>query len=93
MLLGIVIGCVIAWYLGKMSFTKVAEAPWFALIYPFQFGMPKFEIVSIVTMCIVMIVVHDRVGRHVPGAGRHNRHAPSTAPPCRAAFAPTASAR
>jgi NCS2 family nucleobase:cation symporter-2 len=56
-LLGIVIGCVIAWYLGKMSFTKVAEAPWFALIYPLQFGIPKFEIVSIVTMCIVMVVV------------------------------------
>ncbi len=56
-LLGIVIGCVLAWYLGKMSFEKVAEAPWFALIYPFQFGFPKFEIVSIVTMCIVMIVV------------------------------------
>ncbi len=35
----------------------MAEAPWFALIYPFQFGIPKFEIVSIITMCIVMIVV------------------------------------
>jgi uric acid transporter len=56
-LLGIVIGCVLAWYLGKMSFDKVAEAPWFALIYPFQFGIPKFEIVSIITMCIVMVVV------------------------------------
>jgi NCS2 family nucleobase:cation symporter-2 len=56
-LLGIVIGCALAWYLGKMSFEKVAEAPWFALIYPFQFGIPKFEIVSIVTMCIVMVVV------------------------------------
>lgn len=56
-LLGIMIGCVLAWYLGKMSFEKVAEAPWFALIYPFQFGFPKFEMISIVTMCIVMIVV------------------------------------
>lgn len=56
-LLGIVIGCVLAWYLGKMSFEKVAEAQWFALIYPFQFGIPKFEIISILTMCIVMIVV------------------------------------
>jgi uric acid transporter len=55
--LGIVIGCVLAWYLGRMSFQKVAEAPWFALIYPFQFGIPKFEIVSIITMCIVMVVV------------------------------------
>jgi uric acid transporter len=56
-LLGIVGGCVLAWYLGRMSFEKVVEAPWFALIYPFQFGIPKFEVVSIITMCIVMIVV------------------------------------
>ena len=40
-----------------MNFDKVAAAPWFALIYPFQFGLPKFEIVPILTMCIVMIVV------------------------------------
>jgi NCS2 family nucleobase:cation symporter-2 len=40
-----------------MSFAKVIAAPWFSLIYPFQFGMPRFEIVSIITMCIVMIVV------------------------------------
>jgi NCS2 family nucleobase:cation symporter-2 len=56
-LTGIVAGCVLAWYLGKMDFAKVASAPWFALIYPFQFGMPKFEIIPIITMCIVMIVV------------------------------------
>lgn len=56
-LIGIVIGCAAAWALGHMSFTKVAAAPWFSLIYPLQFGIPKFEIVSIITMCIVMIVV------------------------------------
>lgn len=56
-LTGIVIGCAVAWGLGHMSFAKVAAAPWFALIYPLQFGVPKFEIVSIITMCIVMIVV------------------------------------
>jgi NCS2 family nucleobase:cation symporter-2 len=56
-LLAIVTGCIVAWALGHMSFAKVIAAPWFSLIYPFQFGMPKFEIVSIITMCIVMIVV------------------------------------
>jgi uric acid transporter len=56
-LIGLIIGCVAAYLLGHMSFAKVAAAPWFALIYPLQFGVPKFEIVSIVTMCIVMIVV------------------------------------
>src|SRR6516162_739068 len=36
-LIAVIIGCVVAWALGHMNFAKVATAPWFALIYPFQF--------------------------------------------------------
>ncbi|MBL8590081.1 MAG: purine/pyrimidine permease, partial [Methylobacteriaceae bacterium] len=56
-LLGVAIGCVLAWALGLMKFDVVGKAAWFGLILPFQFGMPRFEIVSILTMCLVMIVV------------------------------------
>ena len=56
-LIGIIIGCAVAYALGHMSFAKVATAPWFALIYPLQFGVPSFQFVPILTMCIVMIVV------------------------------------
>ncbi len=56
-LLGIVIGAVIAVALGKMTFTKVADASWFGLITPFHFGTPTFDVVMIVTMTLVMIVV------------------------------------
>ncbi|MGL4323743.1 MAG: nucleobase:cation symporter-2 family protein [Beijerinckiaceae bacterium] len=56
-LLGIVIGSLVAFAIGKMSFGKVAAAPWFDLVLPFQFGAPIFEPVSIITMCLVMIVV------------------------------------
>ena len=56
-LLGIIAGAALAALLGKMSFAKVAAAPWFGLIYPFQFGLPVFEAVSAITMCLVMIVV------------------------------------
>ena len=56
-LVGIVIGCGLAWYLGKMSFDKVAAAPWFGFILPFQFGTPTFSLVPVVTMCLVMLVV------------------------------------
>ena len=56
-LLGIVIGSVVAAALGKMSFAKVATAPWVDVVVPFHFGVPQFHLVSIVTMCIVMIVV------------------------------------
>jgi len=56
-LLGLVAGVALAIALGKMNFAKVAAAPWFGLVAPFQFGAPAFEIVPIVTMVLVMIVV------------------------------------
>ena len=56
-LLGIVIGAVIAAFLGKMSFGKVSEAAWFDVITPFHFGMPVFDPIMIFTMFLVMIVV------------------------------------
>ncbi len=56
-LLGIVIGGVVAAALGMMHFDKVASADWFELVTPFRFGMPIFDPVMIVTMSLVMIVV------------------------------------
>lgn len=56
-LLGIVIGAVIAIGLGKMNFDKVADAGWFGVITPFHFGVPTFDAVMILTMTLVMIVV------------------------------------
>ena len=56
-LIGIVIGAVLAAALGKMSFAKVATAAWVDVVVPFHFGIPQFHLIPIVTMCIVMIVV------------------------------------
>jgi NCS2 family nucleobase:cation symporter-2 len=56
-LMGIVMGCVIAIAMGKMSFAKVGVAPWFDIVTPFAFGMPTFDLVSILTFTVVMIVV------------------------------------
>jgi len=56
-LLGIVIGCIVASLMGVMHFEKVLAAPWFDIVTPFHFGMPKFHLVPVLTMCIVMIVV------------------------------------
>lgn len=56
-LLGIVVGVIIAIGLGKMQFDKVGDAAWFGVITPFHFGMPTFDPVMIVTMVLVMIVV------------------------------------
>ena len=54
---GIVMGAVVAFTLGMMNFDKVAKAPWFAFVTPFQFGAPEFDPVWILTMSLVMLVV------------------------------------
>ncbi len=56
-LLGIVIGGVVATALGLMNFDKVAKAPWVEVVMPLQFGMPIFDPILILTMTLVMIVV------------------------------------
>ncbi len=56
-LLGIVIGALIAVAMGTMTFGKVADAAWFGMITPFHFGMPTFNPVMILTLSLVMIVV------------------------------------
>ncbi len=56
-LLGIVVGCVVAAALGKMHFDKVGKAAWFDIVTPFAFGLPTFDPVMILTMTLVMVVV------------------------------------
>jgi hypothetical protein len=56
-LLGIVIGGIVATSMGLMNFDKVGKAEWFGIVTPFQFGMPVFDPVLILTMTLVMIVV------------------------------------
>ena len=56
-LLGIVVGSVLAALLGKMSFAKVSTAALVDVVLPFHFGTPQFHLIPIVTMCIVMVVV------------------------------------
>ncbi|RTL72863.1 MAG: purine permease [Hyphomicrobiales bacterium] len=56
-LLGIIVGSGLAALLGRMSFDKFNAAPWFGLVLPFQFGVPTFDVVASLTMCLVMIVV------------------------------------
>ena len=56
-LLGIIAGAVLATLLGVMHFDRVVSAPWVDVVVPFRFGIPKFQVVPIITMCIVMVVV------------------------------------
>jgi len=56
-LVGIAIGFVVAAALGKVDFSRVSNAGWFEFIAPFHFGVPHFEIGSIIALSVVMIVV------------------------------------
>ncbi|WP_199253763.1 solute carrier family 23 protein [Mycolicibacterium mengxianglii] len=55
-LLGLVIGCGVAYALGDMSFDRVGEASAFGFTPPFLFGMPKFDVVACLTMIIVLMI-------------------------------------
>jgi len=56
-LMGLIIGMLIAIALGKVSFANIDQVSWFAVVRPFQFGFPTFHIGAILTMCLVMVVV------------------------------------
>lgn len=55
-LLALVIGTVFAVIVGKADFSKVLEGDIFAFPTPFAFGLPTFQIASIISMLIVILV-------------------------------------
>jgi NCS2 family nucleobase:cation symporter-2 len=55
-LVGIVFGYMLTYMLGWITYTKVIEADWFAVVEPLHFGPPRFDIAAILSMIIVMLV-------------------------------------
>ncbi|MBT2526031.1 purine permease [Streptomyces sp. ISL-99] len=55
-LLGLVGGTAVAWLLGDAHFGAVAQADWFGVSTPFHYGMPKFELLPIIAMTVVMLI-------------------------------------
>ncbi len=56
-LLGLVIGTIVAAAFGLADFSKVASAEWFGFTAPFHFGTPTFSLVPVLSMLLVMLVV------------------------------------
>ncbi|WP_181780349.1 nucleobase:cation symporter-2 family protein [Pseudonocardia pini] len=56
-MLGLVIGTIIATIMGRVNWGAVASGPIFALPQPFHFGAPQFQIGVIVSMTIVILVI------------------------------------
>ncbi len=55
-LIGLVVGTVVASFMGMVSLQPVVEASWFHFPQPFYFGTPKFEPAPILTMVIISLV-------------------------------------
>jgi xanthine permease len=56
-LVGIFVGFIVSWPLGKVTFAAFNNAAWLDIIYPFQLTRPTFHLFAAITMCIVMLVV------------------------------------
>jgi len=55
-LLSLVVGTIVAAFMGKVNLSAVSEASLFHMVEPFYFGMPTFEWSAILTMILVAMV-------------------------------------
>jgi xanthine permease len=55
-LIGLVVGTIVAALMGKVDMSAVGESSWLHLPQPFYFGMPTFELTAILTMILVALV-------------------------------------
>ncbi|PWD51704.1 purine permease [Serinibacter arcticus] len=57
-LLGLLLGTLVAVVVpGMTDFSAVGEAGWFAVVTPFHFGVPTFQLAAVLSMIIVGIVI------------------------------------
>ncbi len=55
-LIGLVVGTVVAAFMGKVDFSPLTSSDWFHMPQPFYFGTPTFEVAPIITMILVAMV-------------------------------------
>ncbi|NQX28649.1 purine permease [Microbacteriaceae bacterium VKM Ac-2854] len=56
-LLGLVVGTIVAIPFGLVDWSGVGSEAWFGVTLPFYFGFPTFEASAIISMCIVGLVI------------------------------------
>ncbi|WP_181536501.1 nucleobase:cation symporter-2 family protein [[Anoxybacillus] calidus] len=55
-LIGMIVGTIVAAFMGKVDFSAVSEASWFHMPDLFYFGVPSFNLTAILTMILVAVV-------------------------------------
>ncbi|WP_454777902.1 nucleobase:cation symporter-2 family protein [Georgenia muralis] len=56
-LLGLVVGTIVAVPFGMVDWSGVSEAGWFAVITPLHFGFPTFPLAAVISMLVVGLVI------------------------------------
>ncbi|NWL75530.1 purine permease [Pseudomonas taiwanensis] len=56
-LIGMALGYALAGASGMVDLNGLEETPWFQLVEPMHFGMPKFELASVLSMCLVVVII------------------------------------
>ena len=55
-LIGLIIGTIVASFMGMVNFAAVSNASWLHIVTPFYFGAPVFRADAIITMTIVSLI-------------------------------------
>ena len=55
-LVGLVVGTLVAWALGDAHFGAVSDSGWVGVTTPFYFGWPQFSAAAIISMVVVMLI-------------------------------------
>ncbi|MGM0238825.1 uracil-xanthine permease family protein [Enterococcus sp. AZ103] len=56
LLIALLVGTIAAGFMGMVDFSSVSSAPWFGLILPFHYGVPRVEFQTTLAFLIVMIL-------------------------------------
>ena len=55
-LVALIVGTIIATFMGVADYSEVVHAGWFSIVRPFHFGAPVFDVSAIISLCLVAIV-------------------------------------
>ncbi|RAV31140.1 purine permease [Corynebacterium heidelbergense] len=69
-LVGIIVGTIVSFLVGKADFASVGEAAWVGVPRPFFFGLPTFQPAAIITMLIVGLVIMTETSGDIIAVGK-----------------------
>lgn len=56
-LIGMALGYAVAGACGMVNLDGLDQTPWFQVVEPMHFGMPRFELASVLSMCLVVVII------------------------------------